>query len=440
MKGFLVFVFILIVAALAFLVYTGIDGEKALKETAGIGGPAGDAEKKVTFFEPEKKKVAPVNADLALKERMAEAKKKEAEDAAARKETDKKAAAQIASARHFLAKGDVEQVKLALADVKEMKCSAELAEQARSVEAKEVPLFERILAIEPEPLEGMRIYEFKSGGRVRGWVLDEDPQKVTLKLENGQAKVYKTDVAQTIIVKREDRLAQIMSEYDARKLPVAANDPIGQYGLAQFCRERGLTERSLDHLANALDADPDAYSAVIDKEARKLFLLAVWFGSMEEEGKKSDYEKKLQKEYPDSRYVAALTEEEDAWEKEKEEIERRKREAAAEAKRRREEAKRREETEPTTERAVVQPDAEPGSWEEKGDQYNKEGLAIYRKAMPVIGTSKFDAYNKKALDAFTKAVDAYEKAIRQGGGASVEQKMVKANSLRYGCFKMSRVH
>ena len=61
--------------------------------------------------------------------------------------------------------------------------------------------------------------------------------------------------------------------------------------------------------------------------------------------------------------------------------------------------------------------------------------------MPLIGTSKFNKVNKEAMNAFDKAVETYQKAKKQGkGSARIDKKIVQANSLKYGCFKMARVN
>ena len=148
--------------------------------------------------------------------------------------------------------------------------------------------------------------------------------------------------------------------------------------------------------------------------------MAVWFGSMREKGRKKEFEKKLGDRFPSSKYVAMLKE---------------------------------EATRPVPQKKIPtsspRPPAPPPrtpaplsslDLEGKGDKSYDTGLEHYRKAMPLIGTRAFDKENKLALDAFDEAVKYYKKAKSNGKASSrINDKIADANSLKYGCFKMSCV-
>ena len=95
-------------------------------------------------------------------------------------------------------------------------------------------------------------------------------------------------------------------------------------------------------------------------------------------------------------------------------------------------------TQPATKRTFT---PSLSKWETEGDKAYNVGIAHYRKSMPLMGTRKFDKENKLAMDAFDKAVKCYKKAQKEGKASSrIDTKITDANSLKYGCFKMARVH
>lgn len=439
MKKLLGVVLILICAACVVLIYAGRGARDALKESIEGKLPAGDAVKKITFSSRPKDGDSVSGGDKSVRIAKADA-------VAGRRKADTKAREFIAGAKSFLKFGDPGRAKTELDAVKNLWCSTALKKEARELVEKEVSLYENVFAVDPDPEDFLKIYEMRGGGMVRGWVVNRDDDTVTLKIESGGETILnEADIGHVTLVKEEERREEIMNQYAARKNSIVDADALAHYDLAVFCRKKGMDDLVIEHLETALRIDSDVYKAVGDKGAKKLYLMAVWFGSMGKKDKAGEYERKLREKFPSSKYITMIEEEaariieEKAIAKQREE--QRKKEAAAIAALDKElRGYKTSGNKTSTKETSAKKTTTASSWEAKGDEFYEEGLEHSRKSMPFMATREFSKENKLALKAFESALKSYRKAKKDGSAtARIEDKIVAVNSMKYGCLKMSRV-
>lgn len=428
MKNLLVFILILIAAACVALLLTGkkvkdIVPESVIDDLSGtpavrtIRSPS--AEKAVSSSETTREGTKTGGS------RIASADTTDVGSAANRK-IDAKARELIAGTRRFLSLGDPQNAKGELEAVEGLSCSAEIKKEAETIAEKVLPLYEHLFAMKSEPIEGFRIYELRGGGKVRGWVADQTGGAVTLKLEGGgEATLPKSSIGHITIVDPDKRCEELMGKYLKKKGRLSKGDAMAHHDLAVFCRKRGMDDLAIKHLQTALEIDENVYDSVGDKGAKKLYLMTVWFGSMGEKEREKEFEDKLKERFPSSKYVAMLNEEV----------------PYSTPPKRTAQPPTKETVTPSTTKRTPTPSSSLSNWEAEGDKAYNIGVKHYRKSMPLMGTRGFNRENKLAMDAFDKAVKYYKKAKKEGKTSSrIDTKTTNANSLKYGCFKMARVH
>ncbi len=364
----------------------------------------------------------------------------------------------LEEAKKLLKEGKTGQANVKLKHVQDLRCDDEQKREAEKLANKAVPLFGKVFGLESEPMDGAKTFNLDGGGEIHGWIAKEDARSVTVKLEDGgQVVLQREDISRTVSLTSTERRAKVTVEYLDKKEKVEKNDALGNYDLAEFCRKRGLNEEAGNHLEKAFELNNDVRQSVRDREAKNLYMLAVYFGSLGKGGKEKEYEAKLKSSYPDSRYLAMIGEEVKMPEPEP---------VAPKAKKKTEKNTGSKEvpvatgkppkkhgstpkvdTTNTTPRTSPPPiphsmSGASGTYEAQANKHYQEGLNLYRQSLPLLksGSRSFDGVNKRAMNEFQKAVDCYQKAKSSGKASSnIDAKMAQANSLKYGCYKMARV-
>jgi tetratricopeptide (TPR) repeat protein len=360
----------------------------------------------------------------------------------------------LKEAKKLLREGKTGEAKVKLRHVQGLRCGQDQKREAQKLADKAVPLFGSVFEIDAEPMEGAKTYKLYGGGEIHGWIAKEDARTVTVRMEDGgQVMLARENISRTIAHTSTERLAKVTVQYLDKKKKVEKSDALGQYDLATFCRQKGLNKEAANHLESAFELDNDVRKAVRNREAKNLYMLAVYFGSLGKAGKEKEYEAKLKNSYPESQYLAMLGEEMKMPERKP---------VASEAAKKQPKStvpkevpvatgkppKKYHSTPKTTPRTPAPTPmnhsmgGSGGTYETQANKHYQAGLKLYRKSLPLLksGSRSFDGVNKRAMNEFQKAVDYYQKAKSSGqASANIDAKMAQANSLKYGCYKMARV-
>jgi hypothetical protein len=98
------------------------------------------------------------------------------------------------------------------------------------------------------------VFILKSGGRIEGELLNTDRQRgqpYQVRTEDGVRLALAEAAVQRVIVKTD-----VDKQYEAL-LPTLANTVESQWGMAEWCKEAGLTEQRKKHLQAVVALDPD---------------------------------------------------------------------------------------------------------------------------------------------------------------------------------------
>jgi tetratricopeptide (TPR) repeat protein len=361
---------------------------------------------------------------------------------------EEEAARLLREARQLLKQGKTGEAKVKLNHVQDLRCRDEHKREAEKLANKAVPLFGKVFEMESEPMEGAKTFKLDGGGEIHGWIAREDARNVTVKMEDGgQVVLQREDISKTVSLTSTERRAKMTVAYVDKKDKVDQKDALGHYDLAEFCRKKGLNKEAGNHLEKAFNLDNDVRKSVRNREAKNLYLLAVYFGSLGKTGKEKEYEAKLKNTYPESQYLAMIGEEVKMPEPTPSRTPERKTNTGEVPVATGKPPKTYNTSSSTPRTTAPTPmshtmSGSGGNYESQANKHYQEGLRLYRQSLPLLksGSRSFDSVNKRAMQAFQKAVDYYQKAKSSGqASANIDAKMAQANSLKYGCYKMARV-
>jgi len=353
-------------------------------------------------------------------------------------------------ARQFIASGDRYRAKMKFEKAKEiyrkvdlLQCSVNVKQDAERKIASCAMIAELLGKIEAKTaqktLGRVVIQMVNSPDKIRGELIDEDQEKIIIRLSNGiQLTRNKTDIVQMEKVAAQDghglaekELAQMESEI---RKPLKAADC---HKLAVFSAQNGLTTKAIGYLERGLKLDANLLKTVYEKNARDLLLTGLWHSNVGNDVEARRYFNQVVKEYPKASSV------QDA-EKFLSQLLAREQKSVAlfsnptspPAATVRVPAQQDPETPAQPVATFVPPAQTTGSILTDAENYYQEGIAHYKLAHPAMPNAV--KKNQQAIDAFTQAKQLFQTAQQQklGNAKKIEDRITLCNQLIYGCMKM----